>query len=157
MKKEFFIFAMATIVLLGTILTGCKSPAQKVEDAQTAVGEAKDDLRDAKQNANTQAEMDARDKEWKTFKQESELKIKDNETRIAELRAKIKESGKDIDAAYEKNINALDQKSKNLRNKIETYAYDNNMNSWDAFKREFNRDMDEIGKAFKDLVDNNKN
>jgi molybdopterin converting factor small subunit len=128
-----------------------------VEDAQTAVGEAKDDLKDAKQDASKQAEMDARDKEWKTFKQESELKIKDNETRIAELRAKIKESGKDIDAAYEKNINALDQKSKNLRNKIETYAYDNNMNSWDAFKREFNRDMDEIGKAFKDLVDNNKN
>lgn len=156
MKKGFFIFAMAITGLLGTILMGCKSPAQKVEDAQTAVGEAKDDLRDAKQDANTQAEMDDRDKEWKTFKQESESKIKDNETRIAELRTRIKESGKDIDAAYERSIEALEEKSKNVRNKMETYAYDNNMNSWAAFKREFDRDMDEIGKAFKNLVDNDR-
>lgn len=157
MKKGFFIFAMATTVLLGTIFTGCKSPAQKVEDARTDVRDANADLRDAKLDASKRAEMDARDKEWKTFRQESEVKIKDNENRIAELRSSIKESGRDIDAAYEKNIDALEQRSKNIRNKMETYAYDNNMNSWDTFKREFNRDMDEIRKAFKDLVTTNKN
>jgi len=28
---------------------------------------------------------------------------------------------------------------------------------WEAFKTEFNRDMDELGKAFKDLTVNNTN
>jgi exonuclease VII large subunit len=154
MKKGFFIFIMATTLLSGTIFIGCKSPAQKVEDAQTGVKDAKEDLRDAKTEANAQADLDASNEEWRTFKRESELQIKDNEARIAELKTKMKESGKKVDAAYEKSIEAIEEKSKNVKNKMETYAYDNNLNNWDAFKREFNRDMDELGKAFKDLVDN---
>jgi hypothetical protein len=35
-------------------------------------------------------------------------------------------------------------------------AYDKNQTDWEKFKREFNHDMDELGKSLKDLTVNNK-
>ena len=93
--------------------------------------------------------------EWRVFKSDAEIKIKENEVRIGELKVKMKKSGKTFDAMYEKNIIALEQKNKDLRAKISNY--ESNQSDWEAFKREFNHDMDELGQAIKDLTVNNKN
>ena len=93
--------------------------------------------------------------EWRVFKSDAEIKIKENEVRIGELKVKMKKSGKTFDAMYEKNIIALEQKNKDLRTKISNY--ESNQSDWEAFKREFNHDMDELGQAIKDLTVNNKN
>ena len=71
------------------------------------------------------------------------------------LKLKIKTSEKSIDNQYEKNIEALEQKNKNLKEKMKTYKKGVN-SDWQSFQREFNHDMDELGNALKDLTVNNK-
>jgi exonuclease VII large subunit len=147
MKKQIITFIVATTFISAAILSACNSATQKEEAAHDRVDDAKEELSDARKAATAE--------EWKAFKDESELKIKDNEIRIAELKTKIKKSGNELDAVYEQKINNLEQKNKALQAKID--AYGNDLSSdWESFKREFNHDMDEFGSAFKDLTVNNK-
>jgi chromosome segregation ATPase len=153
MKKVIFILAMTTTFMAGTIFTGCQSSTQKQEAAQAKVKDARQDLNEAKKNANEVAQKAATAEEWKTFKSESELKIKENEIRIAELKIKLKKPGEIFDALYENKIVKLEQQNKDVKAKLE--AYEKSQSNWESFKREFNHDMDELGKALKDLTVNN--
>jgi chromosome segregation ATPase len=108
-----------------------------------------------KEEVHADAVKVANEEEWKAFKTETELQIKANENRIAELRAKMKKSGKTFDEMYEKNINNLEQKNKDLKARLN--GYETNQSDWESFKREFNHDMDELGQALKDLTVDNKN
>jgi dGTP triphosphohydrolase len=91
--------------------------------------------------------------EWQAFKKEQEEKIKKNEERIAELKKAKASSGKATDDVYNKRIDKLQIKNNELKMKIANYKYENT--KWDQFKREFNRDMDEVGKSLKDLGTDN--
>jgi hypothetical protein len=147
MKKSIFTLAIASTLIAGSIFTGCKPSTPKVEAAQENVQDAKQELKDAQQAATAE--------EWKAFKDESEVKISNNEARIAELKIKIKKSGKNLDKLYEQKIDALEQQNKDMKARID--MYENNAHSdWESFKREFNHDMDELGNALKDLTVDNK-
>jgi hypothetical protein len=146
MKKTIISLVVVTTLISGAIFTGCGPSTPKEEAAKTEVKEAKEDLKDAQKAATAE--------EWKAFKDESELRIRDNEVRIAELKAKIKKSGKELDVLYEKKIDALEQQNKDMKARIDVYER-NNKSDWESFKREFNHDMDELGKALKDLTVNN--
>ena len=154
MKKTIFTLAIATMLITGTIYTGCQSQTQKSETARDKVQDAKEDLRDARKDANIEAQKVATAEEWKTFRLESDAKISDNESRIAKLKVKMNKPGKTLDARYEKKIDALEQKNKELKTRIE--EYETSQSDWQSFKREFNHDMDELGQAFKDLTGNNE-
>jgi len=154
MKNVIFIFIAVLALAAGTFVSSCDTPAQKVDNAETNLNDAKQDLRDAKSDANSEARKAAMAEEWRAFKSEAELKIKANETRIAELKSKMKNSGKTADALYEKSIDALEQRNKALEARID--AYGRGQSDWDSFKREFNHDMDGLGQAFSDLATNNK-
>jgi len=139
MKKTILTVAIATMLFIGAIFTGCQSQAEKRESAR-------DKLQD-------EAQKVASAEEWKTFKSESEVKISDFENRIAELKVKMKKPGKALDAQYEKRIDTLEQKIRELKTRMENY--EKSQSDWEKFKREFNHDMDELGQALKDLtVDN---
>jgi len=153
MKKITFLFAAATI-LAGTILTGCKSPEQKVEAAQDKVETAKDELKVEVKDANAEAVKKANAEEWKEFKNESQEQIKENDRKIAELKEKVKRPGTLLDPMREKRIANLEEKNRNLQLKLD--GYETNQSDWESFKAEFKHDMDEFGKAFKDLTVNNK-
>ena len=154
MKKVIFICTLITTIFAGMIFTSCESSTQKVEDAQANVEEAKKDLKEARQDAVAVAQKTADAEAWKTFKSESELKIRGNETRIAELKEKMKTSGKTLDEVITKKIDQLEQKNKDLKAKM--VAYEKEQSDWESFKREFNHDMDELGKALKEFTINNK-
>lgn len=153
MKKTIFIISIATSVVLGAILTGCQSSAQKEEAAQDKVQEAKQDLNAVRHDINTEAQKVATAEEWKEFKTKTEEMISNNEKSIAELKAKIKKAGKTLDAVRENKIDKLEQLNRDLKARLEDY--EKNQSDWQSFKDEFNHDMDELGKALKDLtVDN---
>lgn len=154
MKNAIIIFTVITTMMSGMIFVGCESPAQKAENAQTDVKDAKQDLKEAQQAADAAALKAASAEEWKTFKSESEVIIKDNEMRIAELKEKMKKTGKTLDAVYAESIAVLEQKNRDMKTRID--AYEKSQNGWESFKREFNHDMGEIGQALKDLAVNNK-
>lgn len=154
MKSLLYNFLTAIMILIVSVLTGCQSTENKVDQAQENVEEAKEELQEVKQEAVAEAIQVANAEEWSAFKTDAELKIKNNQIRIADLKVKMKKSGKNLDEMYAKNIEALDQKNKDLTASIETY--ENNQSDWESFKREFNHDMDELGKALKDMTVNNK-
>jgi len=156
MKKVIFMLAVIATCTTGVIFTGCQTSDQKVDEAKTKVQDAKDDLKEVQQDASEEALKAATDEEWRIFKSESDTKIKANEAYMTALKDKMKTSGKKMDATYQKNIDLLEQRNKDMRNRID--AYDNNSKSnWAAFKREFNHDMDELTLAFRDFTVNNKN
>lgn len=155
MKKAIFICTLITTIAAGMVFTGCESSTQEMDNAQANVEEAKQDLKEARQDVVAVAQKTANAEAWRTFKSESEVKIRGNETRIAELKEKMKTSGKTLDAVYEKNIDLLEQKNKDLNARM--VAYEKEQSDWESFKREFNHDMDELGKALKDFTLNNQN
>jgi outer membrane murein-binding lipoprotein Lpp len=154
MKNITFVIAIAMILMAGVGLTSCESSTQKVDDAKTDVQDAKQDLKDAQNDANAEAQQAAYAEEWRIFKLETNVKIQENEIRIAELKAKMKTSGKNLDALYSKNVDALEQRNQDLKARLN--AYDKGQSDWESFKREFNHDLDGLGQAFTDLTVNNK-
>jgi len=155
MKKTIIILSLATSVVLGGIPTGCQSSAQKEKAAQDKVQEAKQDLKNAQNDANAEAQKLANAKEWEIFKSDAEITIRNNEIRIAELRVKLNKQGTMLDPLYEKKIETLEQQNRDLKKRIEDYEKNNS--DWETFKREFKHDMDELGKALKDITVDNKN
>jgi hypothetical protein len=153
MKKIIFSLAITTFIV-GTTLVGCKPTTKEEIESQEKVDIAKQNLKDAKDSLAV-AKKEATAEEWQTFKNQTDSVISYNEAQIAELKLKMQKTGKSADAKYQKNIDILEQKNKNLKIKVDTYKNDAN-SDWQSFKREFNHDMEEIGQAFKDLTVDNK-
>jgi len=146
--------AIATTFMAGAIFTGCQSATQKNEAARDKVQDAKEDLKAAENNAEAVKIKTATAEEWKEFKSETEAQIRVNEKSISEFKEKMKKSGKTLDAVYEKKIDALEQQNRDMQARID--GYEKSQSDWESFKSEFNHDMDELGKALKDLTVNNK-
>lgn len=141
--------------MAGAMLTGCQTAAQKEEAAAEDVEQAREDLQNARTEADNEAVLVANNEEWQAFRNETEARIKVNEARIDELKLKMKKSGKNMDALYADKINALEQKNKDLKTRMNNY--EQNKTDWQEFKREFNRDMEELGQSLKDFSVDNKN
>ena len=154
MKKSILTLAIATFVF-GTVLTSCKSNTEKEQAAQESVDSAKVALEDAREDLD-EARRTATAEEWQNFKDSTNAKIEENKAQIAELKLKIKKAGKDIDKSYQRNIDTIEQKNKNLKAKLDSYKNDVD-SDWQSFKSEFNHDMDELGTSLKDFTVDNKN
>jgi hypothetical protein len=153
MKKTIFFLAITTFIV-GTVLVSCKSTTKEEVESQEKVDVAEQNLKDAKDSL-VVAKKAATAEEWQTFKNQTDSVISYNEAQIAELKLKMQNAGKSVDAKYQKNIDILEQKNKDLKVKADTYKNDAN-SDWQSFKREFKHDMDEIGQAFKDVTVDNK-
>jgi len=146
MKKNIISLILVSSFISAAVLTGCSPSTSREEAAQAELKQAKNELVEAQRAANAS--------EWQTFKDESEIKIKDNEIRIASLKLKINNSGKALDKLYQEKVDALEVQNKALEAKMNDYEK-TGKNNWQSFKREFNHDMDELGNAMKDITINN--
>jgi chromosome segregation ATPase len=144
---------IVTTLFAATLVTSCDSAAQKVDNAQTQVQDANRNLKSVQAKADDDAQKSANTQEWKVFKAESDAQIKENEAAIANLRVKLKTSGKILDVVYSKKIEALGNKNRTMKERMDNY--EKSISNWESFKREFNHDMTELGKALKDLAVNN--
>ena len=130
------------MLIAGLILTGFYTNLdKKVKNAQDNGKQA---------NQGVKKEKTKFDKEWKEFKVNAEVKINANEKRIGEFKVRIKTASKEVKADYDKEITVLEQKNVELKQKIKEYKYEGK-DKWEEFKQGFNRDMDIVGKALKDL------
>jgi predicted P-loop ATPase len=141
MKKSILVFT-ASAVMFSIALTSCNSPAEKVENAQEEVKDAKVDLVEA--NQEYLAEIDV-------YRIETAEKIAANEKSAAEFRARIKNDKKEAKAEYNEKIAKLEEKNSDMKKKLDDYKADGKEN-WQKFKTEFNHDMNEMGDAFRDLT-----
>lgn len=155
MKKSIFILAAATL-LTGTVLTSCKSNAEKENDALENVQDANQDLENAQTETVTDAaNTKANEAEWQAFKAEVNANIAKKEARIAGLKSDLKKQGKALDASYEKSVAELEAKNEAMKAKLNDY--ETTQTDWNEFKREFNSDMSDLGESLKNLTVNNKN
>jgi len=153
MKKRFFVLTLLTL-FVGAGLTSCQEPTPKQNEAENKVEEAKEELKAVNKEADENAHRVATAQEWTAFREQTEAKISANEKRIIELKANMKKPGILLDSDYAKMINDLEAKNIQLKRRLENY--EKNQSDWEAFRVEFNHDMDELGKALKDLTVNNK-
>jgi hypothetical protein len=141
MKKS-----ILTVVTAGTIMaaivSGCNSPTNKVENA-------KQDLKEAKQELN-QAQQDSV-ADFEAFRKESKERIAENEKMIAAFKESMSVDKKQSKKVDQKMIDELEQRNINMRKKIEEYRTEGKDN-WEAFKKEFNHDMDDLGKSIKNIT-----
>jgi hypothetical protein len=148
--KLFAVLVMGFVSL--ALLMGCsRTSEQKVADAKADVVVAKQDVKDAVADAQTEAR-----EEWLSFKGEAEAKIAATEKSIADYKVKMTTASGKLHANYDKKIDALEQKNKELKTKLSEYK-DSGKTAWEQFKIEFSHDMDALGTALKDFsVDNKK-
>ncbi len=128
----------STIMISAILIGGCSTPAEKVENAQKDVTEAKIDL----EKANKAYEDDIAN-----YRTETANKVIANNKSIAEFNARIELEKKEAQADYKKRIIELEQKNSDMKKKLDDYKMSGKEN-WEIFKSEFGRDMDELGKAF---------
>lgn len=136
------------VLIIGTLvffMTACSTPSEKVTSAEANVEAAKKELNDA--NAAQLAEMEA-------YRREVAAKIAANNASIAAFNARVDSEKSEAKADYRKKITALEQKNTDMKKRLDDYKADGK-DKWKLFKAEFGRDMDELGKAFKDLTVNN--
>lgn len=100
----------------------------------------------------TEAELEIQRNE---FKRDAELRIEANEKKIEELEAKMENADKKTRKEYKQRISELKERNKKQRDRLNGYN-DNDNTKWDEFKREFNHDMDDLGKALDNFGENNK-
>lgn len=144
---------VAVLFVAGGLFTACLSSEQKKDAANAQVVEAQENLDKVQENADNAIEKVATEDELKTFKLESELKIKNNEVSIAELKLKINKPGMANDPTYTRRIDSLELKNKNLKTRMGDYEVTHS--DWTKFKRDFNRDLDELGNKLKAVAKEN--
>jgi hypothetical protein len=141
MKKSNYKLGLVACLLSG-ILMSCSTPAEKVADAQNTVAVAEADLKQA--NLEYLADMEK-------YRKEAAEKIVANEKSIAEFNARLATEKSEAKAAYQEKITALEQKNSDMKKKIDEYKAEGK-DQWEKFKLEFNRDLDDLGQAFKNLT-----
>lgn len=153
MKKLIFSAAITTFVA-AIVLVGCQNTTKNEAAAQENVEDARDNLDEAKEELSNAREA-ATKEEWLAFKESTNATITQNEMRIAEMKAKMKKTGKTIDEGYAQKIVELEQKNEEIKLKVDKYKNDAG-DDWKSFKEEYNRDINELGKAIKNLTIDNK-
>ena len=144
--KNLILILVVIIFITGTLLSGCKSSAEKVDNAKEKMLEAKDKVVEAQQELN-HALQDS----IQQFKKESEEKIIAYEKSIAELKARIAKENKENKIIYEKKLADLEQRNTDLKKKLDAYKAEGK-DKWMSFKNEFNHDIEELGKALKSFT-----
>ena len=152
MKNSILVIA-STLFLTVTILSGCQSSATKVENAEDKVQDAKNDLADSQRNLYA-IRLDTISN-YEQFKIEAEKILIAQEKNITDLKARLASEKKVINADYDKKLAELENKNSELERKLADYK-DDGQDKWNSFKAEFNHDIDELGKAFKDLTVENR-
>lgn len=153
MRLLLLFFVLATLTV-GTILTGCQSRTQKIDNDLVNEANFRQDLKTGFDEASDELKQAAYIHDWTIFKKKSVFKTRYIEICIAELKVKIQESGKQSDPLYAKKIFTLENKNIDLKKRM--VMYEINKSDWLSFKREFNHDMDVIDQELKDLTVDNK-
>lgn len=157
---------LLSLSVIGMIAGGCNNSDKKVERAQEEVQDAKKDLAEAKQEqahenavATERTDMDhsnAEMSDYQKFKADMQAKINENQRQIDTMKVRMANEKKDKKDRFNKRIDKIEKENAELRARIENYPEEKDASKWDAFKREFNHDMDELGAAMKDIVTDNE-
>jgi hypothetical protein len=148
--KKTIMLTTAISSMLFVAISGCESNNQKTQDAKEKVSIATSELAKAQLKAEMDSMKLVNGADWELFKNETDSKIQANEIRIAYLRKSLKQSKLAIAKEMNVKISELEEKNKELKSRLLTY--DKVQGDWIEFKREFSKDMDQLGSALKNFT-----
>lgn len=146
MKTPILTLALITLTTCA-VLSSCTSSEERLRIEQENVLTANEKLSAAENEYYT---------EIADYKKANLEKIAANEKSIAEFKARIALDKKDAKDDYDERIAELDAKNTDLKKKMDDYE-ESGKDNWTEFKKEFNHDMEELGKAFNDFTHKNTN
>jgi hypothetical protein len=84
----------------------------------------------------------------------SEIKLRENELLIADMKDKMKSGKRESVTKYEKQLDSLDWQNSRLRTNMRMYRAEGRA-KWELFKRDFNMEMDALGKSISRMAEKN--
>lgn len=144
--KKGKVLAIAIAIGTAIIITGCNSPAEKVEKAENDVQKAERALDEA--NAEYQEDI-------KNYRKETRARIEANNRSIEKFNERIENGKKEVKAEYKEQIAELEQKNTEMKKRLNEFKADTK-EEWLSFKAEFNEDMDDLGMALQNFTTDNK-
>lgn len=140
---KYSIGILATVSLFAAFaLTGCDSPSNKMESAETSVIEANRDLEIAK------SEVEA---ELRIYRAENEDRIIEFNRSISDIKQEIEnESDDEVREDLEEKLNELEASSRELQREMNSYKASGKEN-WDDFQNSFSSRMDKLGDSLNDF------
>ncbi|HXB40809.1 MAG TPA: hypothetical protein VNZ49_09730 [Bacteroidia bacterium] len=141
MKKTLLTLTVSTLII-GAGLTGCNTPVEKIEKAQENVTESKAALEKVEADYTT---------DMVKFRKNSDERIAANQKNLDEFNEQIAKEKKVAKTEYKRKITELEKKNSDMKKRMDDYKAEGKEN-WEKFKTEFNRDMEELGEAFKGLT-----
>jgi hypothetical protein len=155
MKSSMFKITIYKALMAAIMLLGCNSFGQLSNNVPSDMQNFPGELIDSKNIGTTFQQTFVSPKEWRAYKQEVRQKIRSNEDRISDLKIKMRHSGNGMDVLYQARIESLEKQNNKLKNRIAKYK--RNRSDWASFKREVDREMDDLGQAIKDFsIDSKK-
>ncbi len=142
MKKISLCLSLGYAMLIVFTIAACQSTQTKIDNAQEKVKDAKQDISDLNKEVKADAVKVANTNEWNAFRETTELQIKTNEARIAEIRVALSMPGKLFSEINDKKVEKLVKKNQDMRIKLESYEKD--QTDWDSFKKTYNDDLNEL-------------
>jgi hypothetical protein len=137
MKTKTLTLVIASLMLTSSLTLSAQQADKKASSARKDITKGQHKLAEAKKDSAAN---------YQNFKIAEELKIIKNEKSFVELKSKKANDNKDLQAEYDKNVSALEQKNNNLRDKLNEYnASDKSV--WLSFKNDFNASMEELEKS----------
>jgi hypothetical protein len=155
------ILTVATCVAL-LALTGCNNDANHNNENVTEHGvtiENENTNEETKVATDTSGTRISSDTDWEKqreeFRTSSEARIEQNDMRLTEMEKKSENSNAKLKKQYQERVSALKERNAKMREKLKS-DNETNKDKWNEFKREFNHDMDELGKALEEFTKDNK-
>jgi chromosome segregation ATPase len=124
--------------------TQCTSHEKKIENAKEDVVEAQQKLDEARRDST----------EYVRYQDDVQVRLTEYDMKIENLKQDMKNVGKDMKASYQESINAMQAKSEDLKARLHDYKKDAS-NSWETFKFNFNKEMDELGESISATAEKN--
>lgn len=130
---------LISMVVTGTLLTGCNSSADRDGHSHEGMEEGMDDASDAMHEIGHDASRSVSE-----FRHDAEMKIDEYEASMADLRVKMANEKAENKAAFERKLSQLEQKTKEMKSRLKEYK-ETGEDEWTTFKTEFERDLDGVG------------
>jgi hypothetical protein len=152
MKNLMNTSTMVVILLIASSFLMACNFANKKEDGLLPVEHGEERQLMMHEEGQTHEDMQSamQTEDWSSYKNESEIRLQNNETLIAELRSTDQKPENYSDTKFDKMLADLEFRNKECQNKMANYTYSTDSHLAE-FKSEFNQDLDDLSTALSNL------
>ena len=149
------IFTISTIgCMMFTLISFGQQTDQKSTDARENLNVAKNDVKEAK--ANLKAAKEDSLAHYPKFKKDTEAKFKNNDKKLVELKSKQLNISEADKASFRNKVELLEQRNTDLKMKFSDFKDNKGREAFNAFKSEFDVEMDRLSGDILDFSINYK-